>query len=216
MEFFRRSPALPSRLGILPGTFNPVTVAHLALAQAAASCVDEVLFVLPRAFPHKEYSGATFLQRVELLCLALASFPHFSIAASDRGLFVDIARECRAVYGAPVRLTFLCGRDAAERIAGWDYGAPGAFAETLRHFDLAVAARRGEYQPPPQLLASFRLLELSGEFDHVSATQVRRKIASREPWEHLVPAAVRQRVGQIYTPATAPITAVDSDSPPAA
>jgi nicotinic acid mononucleotide adenylyltransferase len=116
MEFFRRSLAHPSRLGILPGTFNPVTVAHLALAQAAASCVDEVLFVLPRVFPHKEYSGATFGERVELLCLALASFPHFSIAASDRGLFLDIADECRAVYGATVRLTFLCGRDAAERI----------------------------------------------------------------------------------------------------
>src|SRR5213080_4626078 len=106
MEFFRRCPAQPSRLGILPGTFNPVTVAHLALAQAAAGYVDEVLFVLPRMFPHKQYAGA---------------------------IFVDIANECRAAYGAAVRLTFLCGRDAAERIAGWDYGAPSAFGEMLRH-----------------------------------------------------------------------------------
>ena len=211
MEFFRRHPAHSSRLGILPGTFNPVTVAHLALAQAAAGCVDEVLFVLPRMFPHKQYTGATFDERLELLGLALASFPHFSIAASDSGLFVDTANECRAAYGPEVRLTFLCGRDAAERIAGWDYGAPGAFGEMLRQFDLAVAARRGEYQPPPQLAASFRILELSGEFAHVSATEVRRRIASREPWEHLVPAPARRRAGQIYTP----IIAAEPDSPPA-
>src|ERR1039458_5764804 len=31
MEFLRRSKDVPYRLGVLPGTFNPVTVAHLAL-----------------------------------------------------------------------------------------------------------------------------------------------------------------------------------------
>src|ERR1035441_4869907 len=34
MEFLRRSKDRPYRLGVLPGTFNPVTVAHLALAEA--------------------------------------------------------------------------------------------------------------------------------------------------------------------------------------
>ena len=54
-------------------------------------------------------------------------------------------------------------------------------------------------------------LEQAGEFDHVSATEVRRRIANHEPWEHLVPAPVRQRVRQIYTP----VTGVEPDSPPA-
>ena len=56
MEFFRRAAGRPNRLGILPGTFNPVTVAHLALAHAALRHVDEVVFVLPRVFPHKNYT----------------------------------------------------------------------------------------------------------------------------------------------------------------
>src|ERR1039458_5080843 len=60
MEFLRRSKDRPYRLGVLPGTFNPVTVAHLALAEAALTIVDEVVFVLPRQFPHKTYSGAAF------------------------------------------------------------------------------------------------------------------------------------------------------------
>jgi nicotinic acid mononucleotide adenylyltransferase len=173
-------------------------VAHLALAEAALTIVDEVVFVLPRQFPHKTYSGAGFEQRAELLEMALAGEPRFSAAACAGGLFVEIATECRAAYGADVRLSFLCGRDAADRIANWDYGHAGAFREMLKQFDLLVAARSGEYCPPESLSSSFARLELNGAFDHVSASEVRARISSGEAWEHLVPAAVRRRVGEIY------------------
>src|SRR5664279_3363104 len=99
MEFLRRSKDMPCRLGVLPGTFNPVTVAHLALAEAALSVVDEVVFVLPRRFPHKTYSGAGFEQRAELLVMALSGEPRFSAAACEGGLFVEIAGECHEAYG---------------------------------------------------------------------------------------------------------------------
>lgn len=72
MEFLHRAPGLPVHIGVLPGAFNPVTVAHLALAQAALAEVDEVVFVLPRRFPHKEYTGAGMDSRAALL-LALAA-----------------------------------------------------------------------------------------------------------------------------------------------
>jgi len=198
VDFFRRPAVKPFRLGVFPGTFNPVTVAHLALAEAALSLVDEVLFVLPRQFPHKPYSGASFEQRVELLGAALNGNPRFSVAACEGGLFVEIAAECSEAYGADVRLSFLCGRDAAERIADWDYGRPGAFLEMLKQFDLLVAARSGDYCPPESLLNSFTKLELKGAFDHVSASEVRARIGKGEPWEHLVPAAARRRASEIY------------------
>src|ERR1051325_5057741 len=150
MDFPHRAAGNPKRLGILPGTFNPVTVAHMALARAALSQVDEVVFVLPRVFPHKTYSGASFDERIEMLRAAVADNPAFSIATAEGGLFVEIARECRAAYGDGVTLSFLCGRDAAERIAGWDYGRPGAFPEMLREFELLVAPRSGAYDPPPE------------------------------------------------------------------
>ena len=199
MEFRKRWDGKPCRLGVLPGSFNPATVAHLALGQAALSVVDEVVFVLPRQFPHKTYSGASLEQRMELLSLALAAHPRFSAAVSEKGLFVEIAQECQDAYGTDVRLSFLCGRDAAERIVDWDYGRPGAFTEMLRKFDLLVAARSGDYFPPQDVLASFCRLELNGAFDHVSASEVRSRMANGEAWEHLVPEAVRQRVSEIYT-----------------
>ena len=198
MEFFRRAPGPPARLGVFPGTFNPVTVAHLALARAAMASVDELLFVLPREFPHKEYAGAAFTERVEMLCAALADAPAFSLASTAGGLFAEIAAECRQAYGEGIHLSFLCGRDAAERVANWDYGQPGAFAGMLRGFELLVAARGGDYAPAPQLRARVRRLELAAEFDGVSATEVRRRIARGEPWEQMAPAAIRETVRRIY------------------
>ena len=199
MEFFRRATCRSFHLGVFPGTFNPLTVAHLALAEAALTLVDEVVFVLPRQFPHKSYCGASFGQRLDLLSRGLDAGQPFSVAACERGLFVEIAAECRAAYGEGVRLSFLCGRDAAERIAAWDYGRPAAFAEMLEGFDLLVAARAGEYSPPKGLEDRCVPLALSGTFDHVSASEVRDRAAAGKAWEHLVPAAIRQQVGEIYT-----------------
>jgi len=198
MNFFQRSSAPPSRLGVLPGTFNPPTVAHLALARAALEIVDEVVFVLPQVFPHKPYHGASFEQRVAMLRSALRSEAAFSIASARQGLFLEIAAECRGDYGAHVQLSFLCGRDAAERIAGWDYGG-AAFADTLSGFDLLVAARSGEFHPPDGLESRIRTLPLAG-FDEISATEVRDRITHARPWEHLVPPEIHAEVRRIYRP----------------
>ncbi|MEO8370984.1 MAG: hypothetical protein ABI806_17510 [Candidatus Solibacter sp.] len=202
MEFFRRNVAQPKRIGVFPGSFNPVTVAHLAVAGAALNVVDEVVFVLPREFPHKTYSGASFSQRLAVLASAVREFPRFSIAAADGGLFLEISAECREAYGSDVRQSFLCGRDAAERIVNWDYGRAGALQEMLGQFDFLVAARHGEYVAPTvegvDGAAAFQRLDLSGDYDPVSASEVRERIAQGLPWEHLVPPSARHRVGEIY------------------
>jgi nicotinate-nucleotide adenylyltransferase len=198
VDFLHRAPGAPSHIGILAGAFNPVTVAHAALARAALARVDQVVFVLPREFPHKEYFGPGLEARAALLLALAAGSACYSVACADGGLFIEIARECRAAYGGSVRVSMLCGRDAAERIVDWDYGEPGAIERMLAEFSLLVAARRGEYSPPPSLAHAIRRLELDGEFDHVSASEVRRRIAAGMPWEHLVPAAVRDQVRRLY------------------
>jgi nicotinate (nicotinamide) nucleotide adenylyltransferase len=196
MDFFRRATGRPSRLGVLPGSFNPVTVAHLALAHAALQHVDEVVLVLPRVFPHKDFQGASFADRVELLLTATAETPAFSIATAEGGLFLEIARECRDAYTGGVQLSFLCGRDAAERILGWDYGRPDAVAGMFREFDLLVSARNGAFAPPPEYAKAAKAIEIG--CDGVSATEVRQRIARGEPWDDLVPPAIRERVRDIY------------------
>jgi nicotinate-nucleotide adenylyltransferase len=192
MQFHRRRPGSPARLGILPGTFNPVTVAHLALAEAGLQMVDEVLFVLPRMLPHKTWSGAVFEDRLNLLLAAVTGEDRVSVASTDRGLFLEIAEECRAAYDPAPSLSFLCGADAAERIANWDYGDPGAFARMMSQFDLLVAERGDKFALP------HRPLPLAAAHTNVSATDVRERIAQGQSWEHLVPPAIRDEVRRIY------------------
>jgi nicotinic acid mononucleotide adenylyltransferase len=68
----------------------------------------------------------------------------------------------------------------------------------LRRFDLLVAARQGDYCPPAEFECAIQALELHGEFDDVSASEVRERIVRGETWEHLVPAAIREQVRRIY------------------
>jgi nicotinate-nucleotide adenylyltransferase len=198
MEFFRRAAVVARALGVFPGTFNPPTRAHVALARAALGRVDEVVFVLPRVFPHKPYEGASFEERVRMLEGALAGEPRFSIAASGGGLFIEIARECRAAYGPDTEIFVLCGRDAAERTVNWDYGRPGAIEEQLREYRLLVAPRQGEYAAPPALAGRVETIEVEGGYDEVSASRVREHILHGEPWEDLVPGPIVEIVRRVY------------------
>ncbi len=204
LRFWKSSEPAGRRLGILPAAFNPVTIAHLEMARAARRQfdLDEVLFLLPLLFPHKQYTGASLSQRVEMLRAALADEPRFSIGSTDRGLLIEIARECRPAYGPQAELFFLCGRDAAERFAAWDYTGEIPFAEQLREYQLLVAPRDGPYVPPPEFAGRIHALDAPPSIAAVSSTAVREAIAQGKPWEHLVPkgaAAVIAREGLYLT-----------------
>jgi len=199
LRFYNRQPDQPRRLAVLPGSFNPPTNAHVELVYAAGYHVDEVLCVVPVSLPHKEYSGATLEQRMEMMWWACtAQHSPFSIAASDGGLFLDIARECREQYGPSTELFFLCGRDAAERVLAWDYGRPGVAGEMLEQFQLLVAPRDGDFNPPPEFKHRIHPLALHHGQEHVSSSEVRDRISSGQPWEHLVPESIVEHVREIY------------------
>lgn len=184
-------------MAILAGSFNPPTVAHVELARAASGYVDEIVCAVPRAFPHKEYFGASLDQRLEMLD-SIGFIGPYSIAASTGGLFIDIAQECRECYGSEAKLYFVCGRDAAERILGWEYGSGAVVEKMMRDFELLVAARAGNFEAPAEFRNRIHELAISGEHDQVSSSDVRKRIARGEPWEHLVPGPIIERVRSIY------------------
>lgn len=160
--------------------------------------VDEVLFVLPREFPHKSYESASFTQRMEMLLAASGGDSRYSVASSEGGLFVEIAGECREAYGEETALTFICGRDAAERILNWDYGHPDAFQRMLQDFEMVVAPRAGDFEPPDEMQGRIRSLAVDGGLSAISATEVRERVRRGQPWEHMVPAEIVSMVGKIY------------------
>jgi nicotinate-nucleotide adenylyltransferase len=199
MEFLVRARGRPERLAILPGTYHPVTHAHVALAEAALEHADEVLLVMSRGLPHKRYEGVDLPARLELLRKAFSGADRFSIGVTEGGLFLDIARECRIIYGNNIDLWLLSGRDAAERIVSWDYGDGPAIDEQLGEFGLLVADRSGPFVPPPSLQNRVRRLPFPDLWSSVSATEVRRRIAAGEPWEHLVPEPVIPDIRRLYS-----------------
>ena len=184
-------------LGILSGSFNPPTVAHVELARAALSRVDAVLLVVPRVFPHdKTFTGATLEERIDMLREVAASEPRFAVAVAGKGLFIEIARETRAVFGT-VDLWFLCGADAAHRIVTWDYGEPRAFHRMLEEFGLLVARRHTVYEPPAEMAHRIEMLSVEN-LDEVSSTEVRTRIEAGGDWQALVPAEIHKHVAAIY------------------
>ncbi len=198
------------RLGVLGGTFNPVTRAHLALAETARRefALGEILFVLPGRLPHRTPDEATVEDRLALLEAALAAHNSFSLAVCSHGLFLDIADALAPHYPADTRVYFLTGSDAAERILDWGYPQPEkALAEMFARFDLIVAERAGRPAlPAAARLAAFRpkihTVRLPAEVQRISATEVRERLRAGLPIEELVPAEVAEtiRVRGLYQP----------------
>ena len=181
------------RLGLLPGTFNPPTRAHLALAEAALTKVDEVLLVLPGVLPHKIWEGAAPHQRLEMLRRVTSTRPRIGAAAAEGGLFEEIAREARLTFPS-ADIYMICGRDAAERIVGWDYGEPDAISRQLQQFRLLVANRGGMYEPPEHLNHAIECLSLES-YEEYTSTSIRQR---SDRWRDLVPDEIAHMVGQIY------------------
>ena len=170
----------------------------MALADASGCHVDELLYVVPRAFPHKEYFGATLEQRIEMLGSLELAIPS-SIAITEQGLLIDIALECKAEFGADTRVSFLCGRDAAERVLTWNYGRTGVVEEMLNEFELLVASRSGDFVPRAEFHNRIHSLVMPARYDQISSTEVRERISRGEPWEHLVPESIVEKVREIYS-----------------
>src|SRR5262249_24245927 len=75
------------RIGVFGGTFDPVHLGHLILAEQCREQVrlDQVWFVPSARPPHKlDRSLTPFVHRVEMLSLALAGNPAFRVDQSEK------------------------------------------------------------------------------------------------------------------------------------
>ncbi len=184
-------------IALLPGSFHPITTAHLELARTALQWADRVLFVLPRSFPHKSYDQVTLQDRLDLIRMAIDN-PRMEAAVTEGGLFIEMVRECRRRLPALEKIYVVCGRDAAERIVSWEYDGIEPIDQQLREYELLVAARNGQYRPPAHLAAHIHTMPLGPGLEEVSATALREKIRNGGDWEQYTPPAIRERVRELY------------------
>lgn len=188
------------RVGLLPAAFNPPTVAHMAIADTAQRhfALDQVVFVLCESMPHKHVERPGAKERLRWLAMLAQEKAGRAVAFCRRGLVIEIVRAFRAAVGNDCELFVIAGRDAAERFVDWDYGDGPRFSKQLRHFQLLVASREGNYDVPGKHVGRILPFAIDIRFDRASSSAVRRAVRSGEQWDHIVPTTIRGAVREAY------------------
>lgn len=184
----------PGRLGLFGGSFDPVTLGHVLVAQAAREelVLDKIFFIPAAQSPFKaDRQPASASQRLMMLRLALAGMPFCEVDDQEirRGglsYTVDTVRGyARKFPGA--KLFWLIGGDHVAQLAQWRE------AEALAKLaDFAVMPRPGE--KTGAFPAPFRGQVLKGFPLGVSSSEIRDRVRRQLPVEHLVPPGVAEAI----------------------
>jgi nicotinate-nucleotide adenylyltransferase len=129
-------------IGLLGGSFDPIHIGHLQLAQDALAqlALAEVRFV-PAAQPWQRSVAASAADRARMVELAIRSEPRFVLDMHEieRGgptYTIDTVRALRKTLGDEAPLVLIVGGDQMERLDTWR-----EWQRLLEHAHLAVARR---------------------------------------------------------------------------
>lgn len=178
------------KLGIFGGSFDPVHLGHLLVAQAAVEelGLDRLYFVPAAQSPFKSDShAAPAAMRLRLLRLALAGKTNCEVDDQEirRGgisYTVDTLRDYAGRFPG-AELFYLIGADNAAKLPEWREPT-----ELARLAQFIVVPRPGLSELP--FPAPFRGKYLKGFPLGVSSSQIRARVRSSLPIDPLVPEAV--------------------------
>jgi nicotinate-nucleotide adenylyltransferase len=180
------------RLGIYGGTFDPIHNGHLILARDALEQLrfDAVLFVPCARSPFKSRAPrVTDAQRVAMLHLALKSEPRFWLSRFELNrpapsFAVDTAREIHDGF-PQAGLFWLIGEDQLGGLGNWHR------ADDLRRIVTFVLLPRGKLGQRSEGAGAPSVLGLPHPRQvDISATEIRHRVKSHLPIDHLVPGPV--------------------------
>jgi nicotinate-nucleotide adenylyltransferase len=211
-------------IGLMGGTFNPVHLGHLRIAEEARELcfLDRVLFIPAGDPPHKPLAGeVSFARRCEMVRLAIAGNPTFELSDVEgqrggKSYSVDTLAYFHT-QRPDDRLFFIIGSDSFLEIGLWH-----RYAEIFRMCSLIVVERPGRpvAEPLEALPVAIRgefsytkplriLRHSSGQCVHIlagrpldiSSTVIRSLAAAGRSISHLVPSAVEAYIKsqRIYT-----------------
>lgn len=192
-----------ARIGIFPGTFDPVHRGHIVFALAAIKqCrLDKVVF-MPERSPRGKLLVSDFKHRLRMVRLALKAHRKLiALQLDDRQFTVeDTLPKLQARY-AGAELVMLAGSDVV-RTFGFRW--PG-LERLLSSVQLAIGLRTGQSQHDLQAFLDSLKIPLSAVFidgphAHVSATDIRRG-GNLQGIEPLVQLYIQEH--QLYSTGTA-------------
>jgi nicotinate-nucleotide adenylyltransferase len=185
---------LVQKLGLFGGSFDPVHLGHLLVAQAAREelGLDRLFFIPAAQSPFKpESKPASNADRVRFLRLALAGKNWCEIDEQElrRGgvsYTIDTIRDYSNRY-AGAQIFYLIGADHVQKLTAWRDAV-----ELARLAEFVVVPRPGEDGAP--FPKPFRGRVLKGFPLSVSSSQIRSRLKAGQPIDHLVPATVAEAI----------------------
>jgi nicotinate-nucleotide adenylyltransferase len=199
----RAAPVVPGSVGIFGGTFDPIHLGHLAIAEEAREALglERVVFMPASAPPHKPSRPVTAPEhRLAIVRLAVADNPAFEVSEAEilRGgpsYTVDTLARLREDGLAEPWLIL-----SSEALAGLpEWRQPERVLSLAR---LAVVPRAGFDPLGPAWLearypgAAERVRFLTGPLLPISGSVVRRRAAAGRSVRYLVPDAVAAYIAQ--------------------
>ena len=193
---------LRGALGVFGGTFDPIHVAHLAVAEAArdALSLERVLFIPAGEPPHKRDRPMTSAaDRLAMVEAAIADNPGFAASRIeiDRAGPSYSAETLAALRsGTAQLLAFIVSAEAYAELPTWHQPE-----RVLELATLVVAPRDGYPQADAAFLERMlptsvaRVVFLDGPRMRLSASEIRARAAARRSLRYLVPDAVAAYIG---------------------
>ena len=187
---------MKKKIGILGGTFDPIHIGHLIIAETARLdyALDEIIFMPTNNPPHKSAIDITdSSHRYNMVVLATEDHSEFSVSSLelDRGgisYTIDTIKNLKTMYAEETEIYFIIGRDMVGTLKTWK--------DIDQLFDLCyflVAMRpvdNADYIK--EELADFSSKEISKikklntlEID-ISSTEIRDKLKRGEAIKHIV------------------------------
>lgn len=173
------------KIAIYGGTFDPIHHAHLILAREAREMLglEKVIFVPAALSPFKKSPAASAELRLSMLQAAIEGESGFAVDDCELrrpppSYTIDTVEEIRKREG-DAEIYCLIGGDNADELAKWH-----RFADLERMVRFIVLARIN--RPANH---SYQIIERKID---VSATDIRKRVASRQSIRYLVPAKVEE------------------------
>ena len=185
---------LRMKIGVLGGTFDPIHLGHLAIAEEVRDRLEleEVCFV-PAGAPWMKAGQAlsSAEDRLSMVRLAVQDNPFFRVSTvelerSGPSYTVDTLRELQDDYGPDARLFFILGSDTFARFDDWKDPE-----EILELATLVVVDRPGS-KPVEKVGGDVECIR--DVYLEISASDIRRRVAEGASIRYLAPEPVERHI----------------------